>query len=472
MGQIISNFPGGGENVTPEVEAQVPLVDELESFIQSMVGLPEDADATAADILYPKKAYVGQQLITGTLAQEGFGDAAVSDVVIGKTFTSDSGIKEVGTLDPESLKSGSYVWKKFTAEIFKDGSFNISNISEIDTTNHKGLIATLSSNEYNINDYEDLNGFETTYMSGSVTKVGLKFYKTTVKWWVVLNPSDTRTYSYSLENGTLTIQGIGCDANMDVWDKPITCTGGAEITEFIGYVISDDPNKYPDGGEKNGYWYEKVNDEILNMELKGWYTISSSKGMKMEIPYPFYQSSAVVLNDEIHVLGSSESGYGSRHYKWNGTAWTMVSTLPYILYRGSAVVLNDEIHFLGGQNKNTVHYKWNGIAWTEVSTLPYPFYQGPAVVLNDEIHILGGKGVYTAHYKWNGTAWTSVSTLPYDFYDGCAVVLNDEIHILGGSVYTPHYKWNGTAWTRVSTLPYNFADGSAVINGMALHGRW
>lgn len=27
---------------------------------------------------------------------------------------------------------------------------------------------------------------------------------------------------------------------------------------FIDYIVSDDPNKYPDGGEKDGYWYEKV----------------------------------------------------------------------------------------------------------------------------------------------------------------------------------------------------------------------
>ena len=29
---------------------------------------------------------------------------------------------------------------------------------------------------------------------------------------------------------------------------------------FLGYIVSDKENAYPDGGEKGGYWYEKVRD--------------------------------------------------------------------------------------------------------------------------------------------------------------------------------------------------------------------
>ena len=112
-----------------------------------------------------------------------------------------------------------------------------------------------------------------------------------------------------------------------------------------------------------------------------------------------------------------------------------VSTLPHDFFGGAAVVLNNEIHILGSNTNNTKHYKWNGSSWTEVSTLPYGFYQGSAIVLDNEIHILGSNtmGNYTKHYKWNGSSWTEVSTLPYDFYQGAAVVLNNEIHILGSN---------------------------------------
>ena len=123
----------------------------------------------------------------------------------------------------------------------------------------------------------------------------------------------------------------------------------------------------------------------------------------------------------------------------------VISTLPYDFSYGSAVVFNNEIHILGGGNNN--HYKWDGgtwsTSWHSVSTLPYDFKYGSAVVLNDEIHILGGGGTPKKHYKWNGTSWTSVSTLPYNFAYGSAVVFNNEIHILGGSSGgggTEHYR--------------------------------
>ena len=32
---------------------------------------------------------------------------------------------------------------------------------------------------------------------------------------------------------------------------------------FIEYVVSDNPNKYPDDGEQGGYYYEKMFDPSL-----------------------------------------------------------------------------------------------------------------------------------------------------------------------------------------------------------------
>ena len=187
------------------------------------------------------------------------------------------------------------------------------------------------------------------------------------------------------------------------------------------------------------------------------------------LPYEFYNGSAVVLNGEIHILGSSSSSYYKYHYKFNGSSWESVSTLPYDFCYGSAVVLNGEIHILGSSDYRTNHYKYNGTSWESVSTLPYSFYNGSAVVLNNEIHILGGttSSYMTSHYKFNGTDWEEVTVLPIEFYNGSAVVLNDEIHILGSShelnYYKIHYKFNGTTWISVFSLPYSFYNGSAVV---------
>ena len=41
-----------------------------------------------------------------------------------------------------------------------------------------------------------------------------------------------------------------------------------------------------------------------------------------QLPYNFYNGSAVVYNNEIHILGSNNSGNYTKHYKYNGSSWT------------------------------------------------------------------------------------------------------------------------------------------------------
>ena len=213
-------------------------------------------------------------------------------------------------------------------------------------------------------------------------------------------------------------------------------TAAAEIKSRVG----------SSSASAGGLQIEKYVDE----QVSGGVSVST-------LPYKFYQGSAVVLNNEIHILGGSSSSggastYYTNHYKFNGTSWEGVSTLPYKFMNGSAVVLNNEIHILGsssgGSTGFTNHYKFNGTSWESVSTLPYNFSTGSAVVLNDEIHILGSiyydSGYLYAkkYYKFDGSSWIDVRALPYEFHSGSAVVLNDAVHILGGggsSYNTNHY---------------------------------
>ena len=195
------------------------------------------------------------------------------------------------------------------------------------------------------------------------------------------------------------------------------------------------------------------------------------------LPYDFEQSSAVIYNDEIHILGSLVSAYRTSHYKWTGTEWVEVSTLPYEFYYGSAVVYNNEIHIFGGSSMSTArtkHYKWDGSSWTSVSTLPYKFTEGIAIVYNNEIHIMSSveSSNYTSHYKWTGSEWTEVGVLPYKLYTASAVIYNNELHVLGSydsNHDTSHYKWNGSTWTSVSTLPQKLSNGHALVVGTDIY---
>lgn len=188
-------------------------------------------------------------------------------------------------------------------------------------------------------------------------------------------------------------------------------------------------------------------------------------------------SAAVVLNDELHILG----GYHDvrKHYKWDGDTWVEASSLPYDFVGGAATVFNGEIHIFGGYSGYKNHYKWDGTTWTEVSTLPhmYGFLQGSAVTLNGEIHLLGGYNQqnnyrWSTHYKWDGNAWTSLTPCPQAVQNCSTLVLGNDIYVIG-NYYDSNtkyifYKWNGTSetWTRISnTLPYSANRWAAVVNG-------
>ena len=185
-----------------------------------------------------------------------------------------------------------------------------------------------------------------------------------------------------------------------------------------------------------------------------------------------------MFDNEIHILGGGGNGFS--HYKFDGSSWTSVSTLPYSFYNGSAVVLNNEIHILGSSSSSSyykAHYKWDGSSWTSVSTLPYNFYNGSAVVYNGKIHILGSgiSSISTYHYKWEDNSWESVDTLPYSLDDGPAVIYNNGIHILGSynsSYQTAHYLVYGYV-TVYTFLDYIVSDKeTAYPDGGEKGGYW
>ena len=302
---------------------------------------------------------------------------------------------------------------------------------------------------------------------------------------------ELRSYTVKFYNGTTLLQTstvqYGGDAVYSGSTPVNNSTGNPDDFEFYGWKPS--PTNIQGDTDCYAQFYDlrEITDDwatiaanVANGTATEKYSIGAFKTLDIgvkDLPYNFDSGSAVVLNGEIHILGSASSEYRKYHYKWTGTEWVKVSTLPYEFYYASAVVLNNEIHILGSSMYSVsykAHYKWDGSAWTKVSTLPHKFAKGVAVVYNNEIHILGSEdsSARTSHYKWTGTEWVSVSTLPYEFYNGSTVVYNNEIHITGSgnSKYeTNHYKWNGSTWTSVSTLPQKLNNGHALVVGTNIY---
>lgn len=56
--------------------------------------------------------------------------------------------------------------------------------------------------------------------------------------------------------------GGGSKKGQYVWKK-LTAEGG----DFIDFVVSDDETAYPDGGEKDGYWYERFDNAVKGIDF-------------------------------------------------------------------------------------------------------------------------------------------------------------------------------------------------------------
>lgn len=184
-----------------------------------------------------------------------------------------------------------------------------------------------------------------------------------------------------------------------------------------------------------------------------------------ELPYEFAAGCAVILNDEIHIMGGTKLTR-KEHYKWTGIQWESVSTLPYEFYYGCACVYNNQIHIMGGYGNHTGHYSYDGQQWNLVSTTPTDMMAGCCVVVGNAIHIFAN----TDHYKWNGVSWEKVSTLDPTFNYASVVAIDNDIYLLGGNQSpTLFRKWNGSTWTTLATLPYQFYYGCAEAVDGVIH---
>ena len=115
---------------------------------------------------------------------------------------------------------------------------------------------------------------------------------------------------------------------------------------FLGYIVSDKENAFPDGGEKGGYWYEKVSEGITpemfgctkvavdtftlaSNTVSSEYSISHSLGTKPKyfIIIGDYSGVSKSTFDIISVMGANHNLSGSVNYA-NLSYWgnSMVET--------------------------------------------------------------------------------------------------------------------------------------------------
>lgn len=233
------------------------------------------------------------------------------------------------------------------------------------------------------------------------------------------------------------------------------------------------------GGSKVTIDGEKVKGELSLISEKMDIKINNT-------PYTILTTgSAVSTENEIYILGGGTSSNNNTNYyfyKFDGSVWTKLANLPDVHYDGgNALAYDGEIYFVGYKYPDNVLRKWDGTTWTVHSTLPYRVnnssggVQTALLKRNDEIHIIGGTSVQEAHIKWNGSAWVSASTLPnsYFCYNPDAIVeWRNEIHAFSqywSAQNADHYVWDGAEWTKKANTPVSVHFGAAVADNDGIY---
>ena len=123
------------------------------------------------------------------------------------------------------------------------------------TSSNKDLSRILTDAYGNISEWKSSSGISIGLASSMTSKIG----------FVSKNGTDGISYLYKDTSiPTYCVFVMGASSNFSVYAGTYTFNGEYKISdssvEFIDYVVSDKETAYPDGGEKGGYWYEKVFD--------------------------------------------------------------------------------------------------------------------------------------------------------------------------------------------------------------------
>ena len=282
---------GAVEDVTPEVTAQTPVIAQIAENLGVTITTPSGTN---------------KQILQGNNAN-------------------------LLNIKNNAKKAGLYVWKKCKSA--PDLTMTITQLGE-------PLYVKVTCDDPSV----DLSNVYASYFIGysgilnsGETPITLTFGEDgmVLLQWMGVN-SNTKPYSYDASTQTLTINN-----NFPSSTKPSDVFTKV-AKEFIECVVSDDDSKYPNGGIKDGYWYEKVkNGEIeygtvtLASEQNS-VQVSHTLGKTPSYAYLIHTDLANSYRTKANLNGAAFRGYGSEYQFTQGRIIKSASGITFLAYSDSS----------------------------------------------------------------------------------------------------------------------------------------
>ena len=190
-------------------------------------------------------------------------------------------------------------------------------------------------------------------------------------------------------------------------------------------------------------------------------TTTDTYSKMSDIPYNFIEGSAVSIGNNIYLLGSTSYNtsnnfdYRQNNYKYDTTtdSYIRCKNLPYKFYQGSAVAIGNYIYLLGGNNSDTSNYRYDITTntYTKNKDIPYQIYRGSAVTIGNDIYLLGSynSNYYKYNYKYTPQHTEATST---------AVECNGMIKLSNHSIYTESNSYTDTNASIIPIEDNNYTE--------------
>ena len=222
----------GGENVTPEVTAQTPIIVEMAEKFGVSITTPSGSN---------------KQILQGN----------------------NSNLQSIST---NAKKAGAHAWKKY--KIFEETLLNPSFSFDARTDSK---IYPISSDSFDTSKVSEsfFDGFSFTlnvdgtiytqsfvYADGSLHAIGGYFGS---------SATDSNRFVYDAQNSKFTGSSIGTTRTLGT----ATYTGEKVFSynSFQSFAVSDNYSEYPDGGTQDGYWYERFENAAKGIDF-GYVTLT------------------------------------------------------------------------------------------------------------------------------------------------------------------------------------------------------
>ena len=189
------------------------------------------------------------------------------------------------------------------------------------------------------------------------------------------------------------------------------------------------------------------------------------------IPYNFYNGSAVAKESHIYILGTSLGGLRNNNYRYDlqSNMYTKLENIPYDFYSGgTSVIVGNNIHLLSGyySNSNKFHYKYDIQAntYTKLTDAPYDIYNCSAVAKDNDIYILGGRYNYIYKYDTVNNEYikTKENFTDNSLIGGKAVLVNNAVYLFGNGQKGYKYNILDNTFIELERVPFDYQNDTVV----------